>query len=455
VKVAIVGGGLGGLAAARTLVAAGIDAHVLEAAPRAGGVIGTSHADGFLREHAASSFLGGVSRGGLALCEELGVPIDKASPRAKKRFIYIDGKLRQLPQTPLELIRSDLLTWRGKLDLIREPLRPAAPPADDESVHAFAARRLGAEAARAIVSPFVTGVYAADAHRISLAAGFPKLAALEAKGGGLARGLVRQGMRKMLGRVLAATPMGSRRSKARSSARGMYAPRGGLGTLIDALVADLGPRVRVGNPVERLEPHPRGVTVDGELWDGAVLAIPAQDASQQLLVALPELANRLAGFHRAPAAIVYLGYEEGAVPHAGDGFGALVALGEDVRVLGIVFESVVWPERAPAGQVLLRCIFGGGRDPDAAALDDAALIAQAVRDVGVVVGATGAPTHASVVRWTRGVAQYPIGHRDRVRAAVTAARTHKIALAGADYYGPGINDLCIDSGRVLDEVRAW
>jgi len=444
-KVAIIGGGIGGLTVARTLVAAGIDAHVLEAAPRAGGVIGTSRVDGFVREHAASSFLGGPSRGALALCKELGVEVDQASPRAKRRWIYIDGKLRALPQSPLELVRSDLLTWRGKLDLIREPLRPARSSAGgDESVHAFAARRLGAEAARAIVAPFVTGVYAADAHDISLEAGFPKLAALEAHGG-LARGLVRQAARTMLGRVV------GRRSH--KTPRGLWAPRGGLGTLIDALVAELGPRVRIGTPVERIEATARGVLVDGEAWDGAVLALPAEDAKS--VVALPELATRLASFHRAPAVTVYLGFPDHAIPRANDGFGALVALGEDVRVLGIVFESVVWPNRAPAGQVLLRCIFGGGRDPEAATLDDATLVAHAIRDAGVVVGVTGTPTHTSVVRWTRGVAQYALGHRDHVRAAVTAARTHKIALAGADYYGPGVNDLCTDTDRILDEVRAW
>ncbi len=448
-RVAIVGGGLGGLVAARTLVAAGIDAHVLEASPRAGGVIGTSRIDGYVREHAASSFLGGPSRGALALCGELGVPIEKASPLAKRRFIYLDGKLRALPQSPLQLVRSDLLTWRGKLDLFREPLRRAGRAGDDESVHDFAARRLGPEAARAIVSPFVTGVYAADAHDISLSAGFPKLAALEAHGG-LARGMLRQAARGMLGRVLAKTPIGK---PIRSTPRGMYAPRGGLGSLIDALATELGPRIRFGDPIDRIEPDAKGVMVDGERWDGAVLAIPAEDAPP--LVAIPELANRLGVFHRAPAAIVYLGFDASAVPQAADGFGALIALGEDVRVLGVVFESVVWSDRAPAGQVLLRCIFGGGRDPEVTTLDDTALIAQATRDVGIVLGASGTPSHASVVRWTRGVAQYAVGHRDRVRAAVTAARTHKIALAGADYYGPGINDLCIDSARILDEVRAW
>jgi len=103
----------------------------------------------------------------------------------------------------------------------------------------------------------------------------------------------------------------------------------------------------------------------------------------------------------------------------------------------------------------LRCIFGGGRDPAAADLDDAALIAHATRDVERVLGAAGAPVHASVVRWQRGVAQYAVGHRDQVRAAVTAARTHRIVLAGADYRGPGVNDLCVDADLVVDEVRAW
>src|SRR5260221_5103301 len=114
-RIAVVGGGLAGLTAARALVAAGHDAHVLEAAERCGGVLGTSRTDGYVREHAASSFLGGPPRGALALCTELGVAVDTASPRAKRRWIYIDGKLRALPGNPLEFARSDLLTWRGKL----------------------------------------------------------------------------------------------------------------------------------------------------------------------------------------------------------------------------------------------------------------------------------------------------------------------------------------------------
>jgi oxygen-dependent protoporphyrinogen oxidase len=446
-KIAVVGGGVGGLVAARALVRAGIDAHVFEAAPRAGGVVGTSSADGYVREHAASSFLGGPADGAYALCRELGVALEKASPRARARWIYLDGKLRALPRSPLDLVTSDLLTWRGKLDLLREPFRPAGT-SNDESVHAFAARRFGAEAARAIVSPFVTGVYAADAHDISLPAGFPRLAALDAHGG-MVRGMLAQALRDLGGRLRGVKPA--------TTPRGMWAPQGGLGALVDALAEELGDRLHLEARIARIEPDSGGVRIDGPApgrrWDGAVLAIPAQDAGA--LVSTPDLANRLAAFHRAPAALVYLGLPAAAVPRAGDGFGLLVAQGEDVRVLGVVFESTLWSGRAPAGHVLLRCIFGGGRDPDALRLDDAALIAQAVHDVGIVLGATATPTHTSVVRSQRGVAQYMLGHLDRVRDAVALARSQRIALAGADYRGPGINDLCADGAAVVAEVGTW
>jgi len=442
-KIAVIGGGVGGLVAARALVRAGIDAHVFEAAPRAGGVVGTTTIDGYVREHAASSFLGGPADGAYALCRELGVALDKTSPRARERWIYLDGKLRPLPRSPVDLVTSDLLTWRGKLDLLREPFRPAGR-GDDESVHAFAARRFGAEAARALVSPFATWVHAADAHELSLPSGFPRLAALDVRGGVIG-GMLAQAARGLGGRL--------RGVKSARTPRGRWAPKGGLGALVDALAGELGARLRLGAKVTRIEPAGGGVQIDGTSWDGAVLAIPAEDAAA--LVETPDFANRLAAFHRAPAALVYLGFAAAAVPRARDGFGLLVAQGEDVRVLGVMFESTLWPDRAPAGHVLLRCLFGGGRDPEATRLEDAALIAQAVRDVGVVLGARATPTHTSVVRWPRGLAQYTLGHRDRVRDAVALARRQRIVLAGADYRGPGLNELCADAASVVAEVQAW
>jgi oxygen-dependent protoporphyrinogen oxidase len=442
-RIAVIGGGFGGLASARALVRAGFDAHVLEASPRAGGVVATSTVDGYLREHAASSFLGGPPDGVYALCGELGVAVDKASPRARARWIFIDGKLRALPQSPVAFVTTDLLTWRGKLAMLGEPFR-AAGTGQDESMHAFAARRFGAEAARAIIAPFVTGVYAADAHDISLPAGFPRMAALDARGG-MVRGMLGNAVRGIGGRL--------RGKKVAKTPRGLWAAQGGLGAIVDALAGELGSRVQLGVPVGKLEPAERGVRIDGAAWDAAVLAVPAEDASA--LVTGGDFAARLAAFHRAPAAQVYLGFAADAVASAASGFGALIARGEDVRVLGVVFESTVWPARAPEGHVLLRCIYGGSRDPSVCELDDGSLIAQAVRDVGVVLGASAAPTHTSVVRQKRGVAQYGVGHQDRVRDAVAIARGQRIVLAGADYRGPGLNDLCADAAAVVAEVRAW
>ena len=275
-KIAVIGGGIGGLAAARALVAASHEVTVFEASERAGGVVGSTRLDGFLREHAASSFLGGPPRGALALCNELGVAVDKASPAAKTRWIYLDGKLRALPSSPVSLATTDLLTWRGKLDLLREPLRPRGAAGEDESVHAFAARRLGPEAARAFIAPFVTGVFAADSHDISLAAGFPKLAALETDGG-LVRGMIKQMFR---------------RGKEPKTPRGLYAPAGGVGRLAEAMAASLGTRVRTKARIKSLAPAPDGVLVDGERYDGAVLAIPAAVAVD-LIPDMPELAAKL------------------------------------------------------------------------------------------------------------------------------------------------------------------
>jgi oxygen-dependent protoporphyrinogen oxidase len=443
-RIAVIGGGMGGLTAARALVRAGVDAYVLEVGPRPGGVVGTSQANGYLREHAASSFLGGPPRGALALCDELGVRCEQASPRAKTRWVYLDGKLRALPRSPISLARSDLLTWRGKLALLREPFAPGRAKGLDESVHAFAARRLGPEAARAFVAPFVTGIWAADSHDISLEAGFPRFAALE-DDGGLVRGMLKQAARGML-----------RRGTSQKTKRGLWAPVGGVGAIIDALAAELGARVRTGVRVERVAPQKGGVAVNGEHWDGAVLAVPATDASAIVVDALPELAAKLDPFHRAPVALVYLGFPESAIPPSELGaFGFLVAHGEDLRVLGVVFESTVWPQRAPGGHVLLRCIFGGGRDPEAADLPDHELISLARRDVEIALGIAGEPEHASTIRWDKGIAQYRVGHRDLVRTAVATARSHRIALAGADYRGTAINDLCADAEAVCAEVLAW
>jgi oxygen-dependent protoporphyrinogen oxidase len=460
-RIAVIGGGLAGLMAARALEERGADVCVRESAGRLGGVVQTTATEGYLHEQAASSFLARPG-GMLGLCKQLEVPVVKASPTARRRWIFLDGKRRQVPSGPLSLLTTDLLTWRGKLDLLREPLRPArrVEQAGDESVYDFAARRFGAQMARALVSPFVGGIFAADAHDVSLEAGFPQLAELDAAGG-----LLRGQLKKLFGgKKAAGADQAPRLAK---GDRGLWAPAGGMALVVQALAAQLRSQVRLGCKVVELIPRDGGVEVVADLhagkatattrerFSGVVVALPATQVAE-LLPALPEVARRLGALARSPAAVVSLGYHIEDFRAIGlDGFGMLIAAGERARTLGIVFESVLWPGRAPGDRVLLRCILGGARDPGAFALSDQQLIAAATEDVAYTLGVRAAPVHALATRWAEGIAPFRVGHRQRVLEAATLLRSQRIALAGADYRGVGLNGICQDTPQVAAEAMAW
>lgn len=443
-RVAVVGAGVAGLAAARALRQSGAEVTVFEQSQRPGGVLRSSTESGYVHEHAANGFLGSDEGGAIDLAGELGVVIENASPAARRRWIYLDGALRALPANPLELVTTDLLSWRGKLAALGEPLRPVRRVAD-ESVGAFARRRLGPEIARAIVAPFVTGVFAARADELSLRAAFPQLAALEDRGG-----LVRGGVARLLeGRRQRG---GNRRPRARLSA-----PVGGVEVLVEALADELQATLRLGTAVVAVRREADAAIVslaggDSERFDRVVLATPAYASAALVADAAPELAAVLRAIPYAPIAIVYLGFERTRVGHPLDGFGFLVAEDEPLRMLGAVFESVLWSHRAPEGRVLLRCMFGGGRDPDAVSLGDEQLIDLAQRDLGPLLDIDGDAEHTAVVKWQRGIAQYTLGHLDRVAQAEALARPHGLVLAGSAYHGVAVNKLIADAARVVREV---
>ena len=451
--VAVVGGGLAGLAAARRLAARGdVDVTVWEASARAGGVVDTSRAGGFVREHAANGFLLGAADGGAELAEELGLALEPASPAARRRWIYRGGALRALG-SPADLLRGDLVPLRGILRALAEPLQPVRRGGGDESIADFVRRRLGADVLDGLVAPMVTGVFAGDPEQLSLAAAFPKLADLEAEGG-----LAVASAARALRRAWAAWSSDEPREPAR---RGIVAPAGGMDALIGALTAQLGDRVRLGAAVVAIEVEhggrARSVRLAGgeaHAVDAVVLAVPAPAAARMLSDASGELASTLDEIRFAPIAVVHLGYPRAALAPATDGFGFLVAKGEDLRILGAVFESAIWPSRAPAGHALVRCMMGGVRDPDVLALSDDELVAQARRDLSRagVVGFADEPVMTSVVRWPRAIAQYTLGHRERVARAEGLAEPLGVVLAGSSYHGVSINACAADARRVEHRV---
>jgi len=167
-----------------------------------------------------------------------------------------------------------------------------------------------------------------------------------------------------------------------------------------------------------------------------------------------ELAGVLDEIQYAAVAVVHLGYRREDLVHPMDGFGFLVAPGEQLRILGCVFESVLFSGRAPAGHVLVRCILGGARDPAALDLDDAAMVERAHQDLDRVLGVRGVPVHRNVVRWPRAIAQYHVGHQARVARAEELADPLGIVLAGSGYHGVSVNACAGDAGRIAHRIAA-
>jgi len=447
-RVAIIGGGISGLCAARRLALDGkVDVQLYEGGDRLGGVIRSAQSDGYLLEWAANAFLPEPD-GAIELAGELGVELAPAADAAKRRWVYVDGASRPVPMNPLEAVRTDLMTTRGKLRMLVEPIA-RRPESDDETVAEFARRRLGPEAARKMISPFVTGVFAGDAELLSLRAAFPVLAELDDRGG-LVRGMIsrlRERKRQAEG------------ERKQRLARRITAPVHGVESIVTAVAAELGDRAHTGARVSRIVGDAgSGVTIDidghgTQSFDAAVLAIPTHSSAELLAPSCAELADTLRDIPYVSVAIVHMGYPRDQVAHALDGFGVIVAKGESgLRVLGVVLESVLWPNRAPDDQVLFRCIYGGQRDPAAVAESDDALVSQAQHDLGILFGVDGEPVHHHVARQRDAIAQYTVGHLDRVARAESLAEPMGLVLAGSGFHGVSVNKCVADAGRVAQRV---
>src|SRR4030095_655244 len=186
--VIVIGAGISGLVCAYRLKTLGIDVLLIEKNDRVGGVIQSEKIDGYLIERGPNSSQGTEEL--IALAEELGIidELIEGKPTGPAS-VYFKGRLHPVPSGPGAFIKSDLLSPAGKLRILKEPFVPPRHQNSEESVAAFARRRIGNEAAERLVAPFVSGIYAGDADQLSVKAAFPKLASLESDYGGLFRGM--------------------------------------------------------------------------------------------------------------------------------------------------------------------------------------------------------------------------------------------------------------------------
>ncbi len=461
--VVVIGGGISGLSAAYQLVRERPDVPVtvFERDGRVGGTATTDRVDGFDIDRGPNGFLTSAPDA-LELSRELGLEGELlvASPAAAHRFLYSKGRLEPAPTGAAALLRSRLLPPAAKLRMALEPFVPRADPDVDESVHAFAARRLGPAFADAFVAPMVAGVSAGDAREVSLAAQFPRMWRLESEHGSLVRGMIAQQRARRAAARRGQAPTSPAGGPSGPGGRLTSFRRGGAGRLAGALGEALGDRVRTGLGVSELARSSglwRVRTEDGAEIEAerVIVAAPAFVAAALLRSAAPAAADLLAGIPYAGVRVVALAFPAGAVGRPLDGFGFLVLPGEDLRCLGVLWTSTLFPPQARDGHVLLRVLAGGVRDPAFLDLSEGAAIARARDDVRRSLGITAPPVLAHVVTWRRGIPQYTLGHRARIAALMDeVAAVGGVALTGNAYHGVGLNDCVRDARAVGRRVAA-
>ncbi len=402
-KIVIVGGGIAGLTVAHKLHKAGLPVLLLEQSSHLGGCIRTMHESGYLLELGPNTFLNS-SKELWSLAESVGIKnlkIETPDAIGKRRYIYKEEKLVAVPSGP-KILFSPILSLKGRLRLLKEPFIKKPSHNNDESLASFVTRRLGKEALDMLVTPFVSGIYAGDPERLSIKAIFPKLVHIEQK-----YGSVIKGMKELKGDI-------------KSSGLGSF--RAGIGTLTSALASNLGDSTVKNARVTSIEKINDTYNVhyekDGEslnvMTKRLICALPAYSAARVLGGISDALRNALMGIEYAPIIVVHTGYKQENVAHRLDGFGFLVPRKQRVRILGGLFSSSLFPERAPAGHALFTNFLGGELDREVSDLDNDEIMNIVQKDLGRTVGAKGSPAFACITRYTHAIAQYNIGHTDRI-----------------------------------------
>lgn len=434
--VAIVGGGIAGLAAAWELQQQGIAYTLLEASGRFGGKIVTEHRDGFIIEGAADSFLT-AKPWALRLAREIGLGGRLVPTNPEQRTVYVlrHGRLHPFPAgmrlivpvDPAGLLASKLVSGEGKRRMLAEVDVAPRQEEGDESLASFIRRRFGEEALTLFGDSLLAGIYAGDAESLSVDATFPDFPALEREYGSVTRG-VRERARN-------APPPDP---DAPASVFVSFA--GGLTELVDGLVAALTGDLRAYALVARITCAGVELETDAAISaDATIVTTPARIAATLIHDVAPESARELAGWTTTSTATVTLAYRRAEIEHPLDGYGFVVPRGEGTRIIACTWSSTKLPGRAPDGHALLRVFFGGARRANVLARGDDDLVACAQADLRATMGITAEPVLTRVHRWIDANPQYPVGHRDNV-SRVRHTLPPWLTLAGCAYDGVGIPD---------------
>ena len=458
-SVIVIGGGVSGLTAAYRLHEEArerglkLDVKLLEASDHLGGVIRTVDHGDCLLELGPDCFASNKPAG-LEMTTELGLDDEliETNPAHRRSFILHKGKLKPLPQgffllAPMSvgaLLKTSVISWPGKFRMALELLKGKKKTPGDESLADFVVRRFGKEALDRIAQPMIAGIYTADPLKLSLEATFPAFLEMEQEYGSVIKAL--RTKHKKTAKKGDARPAGPRYSLFVTFKRGMR-------VLTEALEAKLPEGcARKGVEVRSITRNGDGWRVElagGESMDAAAVisALPAPRAAAIVEAANPALAGTLNSIPYAGAAVVNFIFERGQVKHPMDGIGCVIPAVEGRRIIAFSFSSVKFEGRAPEGKAIVRVFMGGALQPQLAAKSEEELTQIALEELRSLLGVEGEPLHSAVSRHGGAMAQYHIGHLEKVaKAKEQAAEMAGYALIGNGFDGIGIPD-CIRNAR--------
>ena len=473
-RIAIIGGGISGLSAAFTLEEkrqsgaqsdTKIEYVLFESAPRLGGVMVTDRADGCLIEAGPDSFL--TEKPWAAdLCRKIGLGDQLIGSNDADRKTYIvvrkqgrdklvvmpDGLMFMVPTKILPTVLSPLFSLRTKMRMAAEWFHPPHKASADETVAQMVERHYGSEMVDLLADPLLSGVYGGEASQLSVRAVLPRFADMESKHGSLGRAML--AARKKMG------------AAANVPARPLFTSlKAGMQQMVDALVARLDTKsLKTSSPVQSVIRQNNGWTVcagyQTDHFDAVIVATPTHAAAEVLQAADENLSRDLGEIQYSSSVTVTLGYDEKVRRMLPPGFGFLVPRSAGRRMLAATFVHNKFPHRAPPNRAIVRCFLGGARDEQILEASEEEIL-QIVRDeLRQIIALNAEPLFARVYKWKSAMAQYSVGHLERLqRIELLRQKLPGLALAGNGYNGIGVPD-CVRSGadaagKILAEMGMW
>ncbi len=446
-KVCVIGGGISGLCVAYRLKEKGVNVLLVEQNATCGGNVQTERDGDFLIEWGPNSTL--VSAHLFELVAELGL-LDEVAPAnrsAKKRYILKDGKLRPLPLKIAQIVGTDILSTKAKLKLLREAF-VKSKSTENESVAEFFRRRLGQEVLDYAVDPFVSGIFAGSPDQLSVKSAFPSLFKMELD----------------YGSILKASVFGKKEKPSKFVPKGISRTvsfKNGMQTLTDKLAENLRSEIRTETEVLKIEKVESGKwkvesvseDINNESFDAIVVAAPSFVAAKLIEDLDGKLSKKLSEIYHPPLAVIVSAFKKNDIDIELDGFGFLVPKVEQRKILGSLWSSVIFENRAPQDVYLLTTFVGGARNAELFNKSDDELFQIAREELDEILGLKGDPIFQKIRRWTRAIPQYNLGYEKITDSIEQFKKAHAGFFFCSNFYrGISVSDCIKSSDTATKEV---